>query len=280
MNTLSRKSKDFQERINYKFEEQIKNLDKNNKDQIETIKNLENESQKLFDEYEKEIAEIKEKYIKKNEELIAKRKEEIEKLNVLNKKQVNFWFKVLVNDKITNEIITQKDYDVLKFLTNIRLEYIDKEFKNFKLIFEFEKNEYFSNEFLEKQYFFSEDKLISQIISTEIKWKENKNYSQKKIKKIYKNKKTGKTKEIELNSPSPTFFNFFCNITIPNKKQIASLSFKEEKELGEILDKEYEIAEEIKNELLPHASEYYVGIKQDIEEYSHYLEKNFNDFDM
>lgn len=280
MNTLSRKSKDFQERINYKFEEQIKNLDKNNKDQLETIKKLEKESEKLFDEYEKEIAEIKEKYIKKNEELIAKRKEEIEKLNELNKKKVNFWFKVLVNDKLTNDIITQKDYEVLKCLTNIRLEYIDKEFKNFKLIFEFEKNEYFSNEFLEKQYFFSEDKLISQIISTEIQWKENKNYSQKKIKKIYKNKKTGKTKEIELNSSSPTFFNFFCNITIPNKKQITSLSFKEEKELGEILDKEYEIAEEIKNELLPHASEYYVGIKQDIEEYSNYLEKNFNDLDM
>ena len=31
----------------------------------------------------------------------------------------------------------------------------------------------------------------------------------------------------------------------------------------------------IENELLPHASEYYVGLKQDIEEYSHYLEKNF-----
>lgn len=280
MNTYARKSEDFNQRIDFKFKEQIKKLDQANKEQIEKIKSIENESMKVFEEYEKEIALIKEKYIKKNEEIIKKRKEEIEKLKEINKESVNFWFKVLVNSKQTNDLISPKDNDVLKSLTNIKIEYLDNEYENFKIIFEFDKNEYFTNDTLEKAYYFSKDKLISKIESTDIKWNKNKNYAQNKIKKVYKNKKTKETKEIEICSPNPSFFNFFCNITIPDKKQISSLSFKEEKELAEFLDKEYDIAMELKNEIIPHASEYYIGLIPDIEEYQNYLEKNIPDFDM
>ena len=280
MNTYARKSEDFNQRIDFKFKEQIKKLDQSNIEQIQKIKEIENESMKLNEEYEKEIVIIKEKYIKKNEEIINKRKEEIEKLKEINKENVNYWSKVLVNSKLTNEPICPQDYDVLKSLTNIKIEYLDKEFDNFKLIFEFDKNEYFTNKTIEKEYHFSKDKLISKIVSTEIKWKKDKNYAQNKVKKCFKNKKTKETKEIEICSPNPSFFNFFCNVVIPDKKQLSSLSFKDEKELSDFLDKEYEIAMELKNEIIPHASEYYIGLIQDIEEYQNYLEKNIPDFDM
>ena len=44
MNTYARKSEDFNQRIDFKFKEQIKKLDQANKEQIEKIKSIENES--------------------------------------------------------------------------------------------------------------------------------------------------------------------------------------------------------------------------------------------
>jgi nucleosome assembly protein 1-like 1 len=56
------------------------------------------------------------------------------------------------------------------------------------LIFEFEKNEYFTNTLLEKTYFISEELLLKEIISTKIDWIEGKNISVKKVTKTMKNK--------------------------------------------------------------------------------------------
>jgi hypothetical protein len=53
------------------------------------------------------------------------------------------------------------------------------------------------------------------------------------------------------------------------------ITYKEEKALYERLDKEYEIANEIIDEIIPHASEYYAGCLQDIEEHTNYVEKHF-----
>ena len=60
----------------------------------------------------------------------------------------------------------------------------------FDIIFEFEKNDYFTNSILRKTYVMSRQNIIEKCEGTTIEWKEGKNVTEKKVKK--KNKKTKK----------------------------------------------------------------------------------------
>ena len=75
------------------------------------------------------------------------------------------------------------------------------------------------------------------------------------------------------------FLIFFFNYTFPDNKKIKEISISKEKNLGEFLDKEYEILSIFKNEIIPYASEYYVGIIQDFQDFDAYLDKNIDNFD-
>ena len=61
--------------------------------------------------------------------------------------------------------------------------------------------------------------------------------------------------------------------------KIKEISISKEKNLGEFSDKEYEILCIFKNEIIPYASEYYVGIIQDFQDFDAYLDKNIDNFD-
>jgi len=264
-----RNEKIFSDRINNKFDDKIKDLNENDKNQINNIKNLENEEFNLNLKMEEEINEIKLKYQNLKKDIISKKEEEIKKLNNLNN-ETYFWFKVLTNNKLINNLINEIDYPALKFLNNLKWEYFNNDINIINLIFNFQENEFFENNLIEKKYYFSLDKFIYKIESTEIKWKKDFR------KKIIKNKK--KEKEIIDNS----FFNFFYNLELPNQEKIKknkNIDIEKEKSFAELFDKEYDLLKEIIYEIIPHASEYYVGIIPDIEEYLGYLEKNLgNDF--
>jgi nucleosome assembly protein 1-like 1 len=63
----------------------------------------------------------------------------------------------------------------------------------FDIVFEFEKNDYFTNTILKKTYIMSRQNVIEKCEGTKVEWKEGKNITEKKIKK--KNKKSGKKTE-------------------------------------------------------------------------------------
>jgi len=65
-----------------------------------------------------------------------------------------FWLTALKNTSLA-ETITDRDEAVLKTLTNIRMEYLDR--PGFRLIFDFAENEYFSNKSISKTYFYQEE---------------------------------------------------------------------------------------------------------------------------
>lgn len=269
MISFIRKGEEEKKRIDLKFNEKIKDLNDDDKKEITELRSTEAECEKLLSECEEEIAKIKLKYFEKSQEVLNKRGQQVEKV------KNNFWFKVLVNCKYINDLIHENDYDLLKSLKNIRYEYIDKLCLSFKIIFEFEKNDFFTNDAIEKEYHLSADHLISEIKSTEINWNKGKDYFKKKKKKVMKNKKTGETKEIEVTKSTNSFFNFFFNFVFPkSSKALAEVDEEEEKNIGEMLDREYDIATIIKDELIPHASEYYVGVIPDNEEFNKYIEKN------
>ena len=244
--------------------------------QLEEIRNLEAEYQSVLNKYEIEKLALKAKYIRELKEIMDQRSLLIKKLSDMQN-NTKFWMKVLLNSNSTKNMINPKDLEVLKHLNNVEVLYTDTGLKNLKIIFDFEPNEYFSNTYLEKEYFFSDDNLIESINSTKIQWKNGKNYFSEKVKKKIKNKKTNEIKEIEIPKNSPSFFNFFYDFDFPNKSDLKKLSVMKEKEFFEFLDEEYQLIYELKDEILPFASEYYVGVIQDNELYADYLEKNITE---
>jgi hypothetical protein len=177
-----RNLKEYQERLGLKFKEKIEELKGQHKESILKIRQLEKENENYLHEMEKEINQIKLKYSSKTQEILNIRNKEIDTLNKI-KEDINFWFKVLVNNKNTNNLINERDYPVLKNLININYEYIDRDINKIKLIFEFSENEFFNNKILEKQYNLSNDGLIETIISSNIEWKKDKDYTKNIIQK-------------------------------------------------------------------------------------------------
>ncbi len=66
-----------------------------------------------------------------------------------------FWLSAMKNQVSLAELITDRDEEALRLLTDIRMEYLDR--PGFKLIFEFAPNEFFTNKLLSKTYFYREE---------------------------------------------------------------------------------------------------------------------------
>jgi nucleosome assembly protein 1-like 1 len=99
-----------------------------------------------------------------------------------------FWLTALRNHIGIGDLITDRDADALKSLTDIQIEYLNdtngteetKGKPGFKINFFFGPNDFFENEVLGKTYVyrtevsFTGDFLYDRAIGTEIKWKEDK----------------------------------------------------------------------------------------------------------
>jgi len=116
-----------------------------------------------------------------------------------------FWLTALRNHLGLNEIITDRDTQALKHLVDVRLEYLtegvgtDTETMGkpgFKVLFIFEKNDFFENDILEKTYLYQEevgysgDFVYDRAIGTTIKWKEDKDLTKEFEIKKQRNKST------------------------------------------------------------------------------------------
>ena len=96
-----------------------------------------------------------------------------------------FWLTALKNHQIIGDMITEQDEDALRHLVDIRLEYLDTKQAGFKLLFEFEANDYFEETLLEKTYYYQEevgyggDFVYDKAVGHDIKWKEDKDLTKK-----------------------------------------------------------------------------------------------------
>lgn len=89
-----------------------------------------------------------------------------------------FWLSAMKNQISLAELITERDEEALRSLTDIRMEYLDK--PGFKLIFEFSPNEFFSNKTITKTYFYRDengyggDFIYDHAEGDKIEWVQNK----------------------------------------------------------------------------------------------------------
>jgi nucleosome assembly protein 1-like 1 len=66
-----------------------------------------------------------------------------------------FWLSAMKNSLSLAELITDRDEEALKHLTDVRMEYLER--PGFRLIFEFAKNDFFTNKTISKTYYYQED---------------------------------------------------------------------------------------------------------------------------
>lgn len=103
-----------------------------------------------------------------------------------------FWLSAMKNQISLAEMITDRDEEALKHLTDIRMEYLDR--PGFRLIFEFSENEFFTNKTISKSYFYKDesgyggDFIYDHADGSKIDWKEDKDLTIRLESKKQRNK--------------------------------------------------------------------------------------------
>jgi len=175
-----------------------------------------------------------------------------------------FWLSAMKNQVTLAEMITDRDEVALKHLTDIRMEYLDK--PGFRLIFEFESNPFFSNKAVTKTYFYQNesgyggDFIYDHAEGDKIDWLPGKDLTVRIEAKKQRNKNTKQTRIVKKSVPTESFFNFFS----PPKPPAEEDEEDEEDEdaasdIEERLELDYQLGEDIKEKLIPHAIDWFTG---------------------
>lgn len=226
-----------------------------------------------MDEYETRAAELKDEDFDKVEA------DPVDVKDIQNTPSgvYGFWFKAMINHAMIGRLIEEKDRPILMHLQDVQVKLHEGNGYGFDLLFTFEKNDYFSNELLKKSFVMTRQNVIEKCEGTEIQWKEGKDPTKKKIKK--KSKKKGKTTTVTKTVDCESFFNFFKTVVMPDEKELESGKApakggdddekdpeEEEKDVGELMDADFDIGNEFKDQLIPLALEYYLQVVQEDEE--------------
>ena len=273
--------------MKYDYEDQftdaLKSISDNNlKKKLVAIKKLVCERMQLENDFKKEHNKLEAKYDKLYQPIYEKRRriidgtekpnfEEIkDKLNELkiseeeakNEKEKGipeFWGKCLENSPDVQPL-TEKDKKILKKLIDLKCE--SQENGNFTLIFTFEPNDYFTNTELRKEFILDEECEIKKIKCNEIDWKSDEvNPTIEIKKKKMKNKKTKEIKTITKRESVPSFFGTFKDMEKKEESKNNKEDEEEEEEEDEMtIDEHYDMGLQFKEEIIPYAIEYYLGI--------------------
>ena len=171
-----------------------------------------------------------------------------------------FWLRSMLSNKLLTTTIMEKDRAILSYLIDIRLELHEHD-DGFTLFFDFEPNSYFSNTTLTKKYHMSSSNIIEKCEGCEIKWTAGSDPT--KMKKKKKQKKGGKKTNVTVTVKCDSFFNFFETIDANDEEQPKEEKDSDEEHehgFGEKMDADLEIGTCFKDDLIPLALEYYLGI--------------------
>jgi hypothetical protein len=218
-----------------------------------------------LNQYEKEYVDLKSTYDRKYAELYEEigkivRGENIPVLTTddVNKYKLNalpttpaengipdYWYKVIKNSKYFP--FNEKDEEILKFLSDVRLKFEEKVKSTFTVEFHFRANEYFPHNVLTKTYLYDDNsEELAKTIGSSIAWTSQDKNPRIKITK----KKVKKGKNVEVKTTEKvveSFFNIFAD---------------QEKE-----DLYPDEAEFIQDDLIPNSLEYYLNIMTADEDY-------------
>ena len=193
-----------------------------------------------------------------------------------------FWLSAMKNQVSLADLITNTDEAALKFLTDIRMEYLDQ--PGFRLIFEFADNEFFSNKSIKKTYFYQEESgyggefIYDHAEGDKIDWKTGKDLTVRIESKKQRNKSrsipmaivsgqansrsdTKQTRVVKKTVPTESFFNFFDPPKAPDADDEEA-----DPDVEERLELDYQLGEDIKEKLIPRAIDWFTGEALQFEE--------------
>ncbi|CAN8095730.1 unnamed protein product [Discula destructiva] len=288
----------------------IESLPPQVKKRVAGLKGIQKEHSKLEAEFQEEVLQLEKKYFAKFTPLYEKRAEIIngkiepteaeieageqededdedeEKTEDVEKEKPaesnenvsgipEFWLSAMKNQISLAEMITDRDESALKHLIDIRMEYLDK--PGFRLIFEFEENEWFTNKTITKTYYYQNesgyggDFIYDHAEGDKINWKEGKDLTVRVEQKKQRNKTTKQTRIVKKTVPTESFFNFFSPPKAPSEDDDDAASDIEER-----LELDYQLGEDIKEKLIPRAIDWFTGEALAFEEMD---EEDFEDDD-
>ncbi|KAF3938649.1 hypothetical protein ABW19_dt0204538 [Dactylella cylindrospora] len=273
---------------------------------ITGLKGVQKEHSKLEAEFQEEVLQLEKKYFAKFTPLYQKRykiingaeeptqedvtagtaegdeiddsKMEVDNASVA-KGIPEFWLSAMKNSTSLAETITDRDEGALKYLNDIRMEYLER--PGFRLIFEFDENEFFTNKTITKTYYYQEengyggDFIYDHAEGDKIDWKPGKDLTVRIESKKQRNKNTKQTRIVKRTVPVESFFNFFT----PPKPPTSEDGSEGGDDLEERLELDYTLGEDIKEKLIPRAVDWYTGEALQFEELDELDEADFDEED-
>ncbi|KAG0259205.1 hypothetical protein BG011_002795 [Mortierella polycephala] len=188
-----------------------------------------------------------------------------------------FWLTALKSHPQFGEIITEKDEEAMKHLVDVRMSYFDK--PGFRLDFEFSPNDFFTNTILSKTYFYNEELgyggefVYDHAEGTKIEWKEGKDLSVTVETKKQRHKGTNKTRVVKKTVPAETFFSFFTPPVAPEDEDAEDLD--EDDDIDEKLELDYGLGEELKDNIIPRAVDWFTGKALQYQDHGDQYEDDF-----
>lgn len=186
-----------------------------------------------------------------------------------------FWLTALRTHTALAEIITDRDEAALKTLQDIRSEHLPSTGKpGFMLFFDFAAdNGFFTNKTLTKTYYYRDDVgpngdlIYDHAEGTPIEWVSADEDLTKRVEtKKQRNKHTNETRVVKRSVPTESFFNFFQPPQPPSGADNESDDEGLE-ELEERLELDYQLGEDLKDRIVPHAIAYFTGEALNYEEF-------------
>jgi len=173
----------------------------------------------------------------------------------------DFWLVAMKNHELLEEVIKEKDEEVLRYLVDVTSETLNGEDENgFRLLFHFLPNPFFDQAVLTKTYHMmdDDDPILEKSEGTDILWKPGKNVTVKILKKKSKGKGGRAAKPMTKTEPVESFFNFFDPPKVPEDEDDIP-DDEEMEELQEALEQDYEIGAVIKEKIIPRAVRWFTG---------------------
>ena len=175
----------------------------------------------------------------------------------------DFWMRTILNHQI-GEMVSEKDRPILGYLQNIELD-LHKDDNGFDLIFTFAANNYFNETRIVKSLQMADKGILDSTSSTAITWKDGCNPT------IKKQKKKKKGKKVTVETECESFFNIFKTLDQPEPekdeqpkdKKVGDEDEEDEYDFDAVQEKladDLEFAEMIKEDVIPLALEYYLGV--------------------
>lgn len=255
---------------------------------VEFLSELQEKYEELEEEYKAELRKLEEKYRNLYQPLFDQRRqvvtgevdvpeneteegkkvvEEFEKEENADKGIPDFWLTALRSHPELEEMITDKDAEVLSFVTDIACEDIideDNDDAGFRVTFHFKENPFFKNSALTVSFALTEEQGYVQvrgIDGCDVQWYPDKNVTVKKMRKKPKpgSKNKGSSTKLE---PVDSFFRWFTDAPEVPDHPAGEGDEDEDDELEALRDaveQHMHVGELIKEEIVPNAIKWFTG---------------------